>query len=246
MAVIIVKGICIILYLLVSLAPRQSIAESAAIYNVGYPNLPPLSYQENGDAKGIVSELFIDVMEEAGIDYDAHEYPIKRFYHNIASGEIQMGIFSRLVDLYYDQVVFANESALTVEGRLYWPDDRPAIRDIKDLKGKRVALMLGVEYGGYSHYVQDPKNKNTIITVKTVDQALHLLAGRRVDYYLGISAKTKLPLKRHPIESLSYITFFSTNLYFAVHRSVTGHEELLKRLVTAHGKIVEREGQSRR
>ncbi|TQV80118.1 transporter substrate-binding domain-containing protein [Exilibacterium tricleocarpae] len=223
---------------LISFCLSRAVAEER--YRTGYPHLPPLNYYEDGEVKGIVAGLFVDVMTEAGIDYEARQYPTKRFYHNIASGNIQIGLFSRAVPVYRDKVIFARQPAVQVQGRIYWRNGKAAIGTIRDLKNKRVAVFLGLAYGGYDDYVTNPEHGNQVITVKTADQAMHLLASGRVDYFLGLTVVTDRPVQRHAIESLDSVQFFQAELFFTVHKSVPGAERLLQRMVAAHQRLVER------
>ena len=101
-----------------------------------------------------------------------------------------------------------------------------------------MAIFLGLSYGGYADYVTRPDNGNQVITVKTADQAMHLLSSGRVDYFLGLTVATRKPVKRHIIEGLASVQFFQAELFFTVHKSVPEAEKLLQRMVAAHRRLL--------
>lgn len=70
---------------------NQYRADGKVLKVICNPDRYPYSYFENGEAKGIIPDIFFQLMEKAGIQYEVVETSSRQEYHDkIASGEIDI------------------------------------------------------------------------------------------------------------------------------------------------------------
>lgn len=140
------KNFSLILTLVVLLGMSAPVA--AKPVTLAYVDFPPYEYQIDGKPAGVLVEIVQDVFKRAGVELELVFYPFKRALAEVKAGRID-GLFNfyknkeRLQHFDYSDPVITNPLVLFVKN----DSDLTFSGKLDDLKGKRIAAMLGYTYG---------------------------------------------------------------------------------------------------
>ncbi|MGK0273145.1 MAG: polar amino acid transport system substrate-binding protein [Cocleimonas sp.] len=172
-------------------------ATSVSLY--GDEDYPPYSYLENGEMKGIYTEVLKKVIEKMP-DYNIElkGTPWKRGLANVESGQI----FALYPPYYrpdsrpymeYETAILNEELTLycsdkiTQEDRKNWPED---------YHGLTIANNAGFSAGGEQFWTDVKAGKITVKETKGTNNNLKKLIHRRVDCYLNDGLSIEWALKQ--------------------------------------------------
>lgn len=163
------------------------IAVTAAEKNIhfGYMDFAPWAYTSpDGQFQGTTNEEVKKTVEYAGYKLNAHEYPAKRYYTMLMTGEIQLAAVPVTLEL-KEKVRYFDEYWHSLKLTAYYLNSTPAFDGIKSLAGKSIVLIRGYNYGKLADAIVNLKNTQTgeslikVIYADKHEQALLLIkAGR--------------------------------------------------------------------
>ena len=212
-------------------------------YQVGILDFPPYSViEKSGAYKGILVDLMERVLTYAGIPYTVKGFPQKRLFSNLSTGktDIYMGI--KGVPFYEDKVLFSDFAVAELDLRVYVRKGTPLIKTIKELKDKRVIVIMGYGYGGLVRFLKDPANHITVDPSHTHTLAFRKLKAKRADYILDYRCPASITIKEVGIEGIQSHSISKMGIYFIVSKKTPGAAELMERIVNAY-KSLKADGQ---
>lgn len=152
---------------------------------IGIENMPPFAYEENGVIKGYDYDIFMEVMNRAGIPVIVTLLPAKRGGAYLMDGTVD-GTFM----LFYSEdrkhyVTFCDTPIHTASFQLFVRKDREfPFQSMSDLYGKRVGTQPGFLI---TPEFYDAVRNNNIVQDEALDIDMHLkkLLTDRIDCYVS-------------------------------------------------------------
>ena len=199
----------------------------------------PMSYVEDGVAKGIHVELLKELMQEAGLQYVETEMPIRRVYQEMATGNLD-GFRSAAFES-------AAEIAIAVEPPIFYPvrlqlyglgADKPP--DIASIEPSILIVIAGYKYGGVLGRLLDRHPKMTVINTNNHTSAFRLLAAGRAPYVLDYWFPAEDAIKKLGLVDIACTEVFSKPVRFYVGKKTSNASLLVEKLNAASRRILAR------
>ena len=150
-------------------------------------NIPPYSYMENEEIKGIDYQIYLEIVKRSGMKTNLRLYPFKRILEHLQNGKLDVAL-----QLYYNPdrenfIVYSNPPARWSSHYIFVRADRLSEFsgfDIKALYGKRVGKDMG--YFISSEFMDGAKNNMFIVdeAMNTTANIQKLFLGR-IDCYVS-------------------------------------------------------------
>jgi ABC-type amino acid transport substrate-binding protein len=200
------------------------------IMMVGFPEFPPLSYANaQGAADGYLVHLGKELFARAGIDTRINIYPASRLFDQMTNGSID---FSMLVhNPVLDACCLYSKQAVMHEAlRAYHIGNKPHIKDINGLVGKRIITIQGYSYAGLISFIKNPKNRITNEVAPTHEAAFTMLDAGRADYVLDYAGPSFKGLAAHPVRNIQFQPIGHLDIFLVLDRTYPDAERLMARL----------------
>ena len=212
---------------------------SASQLKVGADVAPPYYIVDGKNVMGFFGDFMAKVVTEAGFELVWMPSSTKRIYRNLAAGQVDVyfGPLQPDLDGFDNTVIHSKLSPFTLELRVYYFGDKPAITKKEDLLDKDIIIESGYTYGGLINYIQDPKNNINHYEVRSFGQAMRMLKMGRYDYHLDYKKTGSLYFEKHNEPDLKHSILQSVNLYFIVSKKTKDAEQILNRLEKALSRL---------
>lgn len=196
-----------------------------------YIEFAPVTFTNpEGAPDGYLVHTMFDVLKEAGYDYSVRPFPTNRMIMNMADGELDLWIGASTIQSLKDHVVVGNEPVTEIHFRAYYfGDSGPYLRK-EDLLGKRVIMMRGYSYSGWSKFIKDPANDIQYFESDSHDQALNALRLGRGDVLLDYQRPASTAISKTDIEDIKSNEVLSQSLYFLVSKKTPNADQVVKAL----------------
>ena len=123
--------------------PNPCSADDAIVFG-GVADVPPMSFEENGVAKGIFSDIFLEVARRIGWNATIRLYPFKRLDAYLRSGEVDGNTAAAYAKEREDYLVFSKSPVFISRSRVFVKKGKEfPFNGIRDLFGKKVGVMAG-------------------------------------------------------------------------------------------------------
>ncbi len=216
--------------------PAAQITQIPEKVQVGVMHFPPYFVVENNFK--VLGGYFVDYVKmaftKAGVEYEIKGYPAKRLYQNLGEGTVQAFVGLIGVPEYDGKTLVSPEKIAEVVLEIYSIEvsnsNSPAIQSIEDLIGKSVIVINGYTYGGLKTFVDDPKNKITVMETSNYDSALSMLAAGRAPYMLGYKEVTDEALAVGKINRLKRFVIKILPIHVHVSKNTPQAQILLNKL----------------
>jgi len=218
-----------------STAENFSSASKSKRLVVGYIDFQPLYGTVNNKPHGLLIDITRKVFDELSLSYKERAMPTKRLFTSLKRGRVQIWCGIKIKEL-QDKVWSGSKALHHLSLNLYSLSEPMNKVKKSDLKGKKVILLLGYNYGGWGDYIRNKKNGVNFIDVKRHDDALRLLKKGRYQYLLNYRAPMNIALKKLPIPELKQSNINELPIVFNVTKSMKDGKQLLTRL---ESKLVE-------
>ncbi|MCB9480781.1 MAG: transporter substrate-binding domain-containing protein [Desulfobacteraceae bacterium] len=226
-----------IFLLLISLLFFANLCYSASL-KVGYIEFPPVfSTNSDGKPEGILIDLAGKVLPEAGYEWEAFSYPVKRMSDYIAKGKLDLWIGLKTIPDFEGTTFKGDSEVLKITLKAYRTKNIPDIKKQEDLNSKSIIIIRGYSYGGWINYIKDVKNSIDFIETNDHKSAFRMLKAGRADYVLDYQNPAEKALKNLDIENLKENTISSFGAYFVVSKQTPDAENVLKNLEKAYKKL---------
>lgn len=178
------------LVMMIVLSPSHSPALEPVL-TFAYFNTPPLSYHEDGEARGILVDVFKEAAQRAGFAVELQHYPAKRVLKFLQDGTVDGCIYlyrtqEREEFLYYPNLplVISRAFVFVLKGSEF------PFKHMEDLYGKRMGVLRG--WAIYNPELEQEIVSDRIIKeeVQQFEHGLKMLALGRIDCFLGTEQST--------------------------------------------------------
>lgn len=197
---------------------------------VGCVEFPPLSFTNpHGAADGSAIALIAAILDQAGLAWEAKCLPGARLMASLRDGSAHVAMLIRHPDIagaaLYSQSPMAY---LDLDG--YRMAGTPPLADMDSLRGKRVILLRGYGYGGWSEFFKDPRNAMQISFADSHQAAFRMLASGHGDYLLDYREPAMRALGDAVPPGLQHELLARLECYFLVSKKAPDAEALLRRI----------------
>lgn len=181
---------------LVSLLFFGNLCYSASL-KMGYIEFPPVfSTNSHGKPEGILIDLAAKVIPEAGYEWEAFPYPVKRMSDYIAKGKLDLWIGLKTIPDFEGTTFKGDSEVLKITLKAYRTKNIPDIKKQGDLNGKSIIIIRGYSYGGWINYIKDVKNNIDFIETNNHKSAFRMLKAGRSDYVLDYQQPAEKSFKK--------------------------------------------------
>jgi polar amino acid transport system substrate-binding protein len=198
------------------------------VLKLGYIEFPPYYFtNELGQAEGHLIELSRLLADSAGYDLDIRALPTRRAAQMLAAGEIDFWLGLATITEQAEQVLISQVVVDTIQLQIYSLSPLPEVVDKDYLLGRKVVLLRGYRYGGWTDFIQAPESNTEIYLANNHHQAVKTLVGRGYDFLLDY----RLPIKR-TLEQIDAPPLFVADIHsLNVHILVSTHHPQAHRLL---------------
>ncbi len=203
-----------------------------------YIEFPPFTYtDEKGVPSGILIDLAKKVYPEAGCDFVAVSYPVRRLASYIGSGDLDIWMGLKTLPEFEGKSYVGKSVIAELVLRAYTRGKKAPILTQNDLAGKSIIVMRGYSYGGWITYIEDPKNKINHIKANKHDAAFNMLRAGRAEYLLDYREPSESALQKIKIPDLSFNQISALPCYFVVTKKLPDGQEIVDRLDKVYEKL---------
>jgi polar amino acid transport system substrate-binding protein len=210
----------------------------AQTLKMGYIEFPPVFFTDaQKTPKGIVIDLASKIIPEAGYNFEASSYPIKRLCDYLAKGKLDLWIGLKTLPELKDTTIKGKSEILKITLNAYTVKKLPDIKTKEDLIYKSIIIIRGFSYGGWINFIKDPKNQIAFIETEDHRAAFRMLKAKRADYLLGYENPSKKALKDFKLTNLKQNTISSFGAYFVISKKTPDAENVLLNLENTYKKL---------
>lgn len=183
-------GILVVAVVMLLGTPFPCLAGNTLIFGSA-SDIPPLSYNENGVAKGFFLDVFRETARRAGFEITLVLFPVKRLEAYLQSGDID-GVAALSPTKERERYLIYSQTPIMISrGRVFVKKGREfPFSAISDLTGKRIGIVAG--WSVNDDELARAFRQGTLRTesVTRYDQNLKKLMAERVDCIIGTEQLT--------------------------------------------------------
>lgn len=222
-----VLALVVFLSLVGSLMAKESIV-------IGVLDFPPFYHVENGkEPTGVLIDYLNDVTQKAGLNSRIDGYPSKRLFKYLRDGRVNLYAGIKGVSDYDEDVLYSKKKITDIDLRIYTRDDTPMIYRKSDLRGKRIMVISGYNYGGLLEYLEEPSNR--IILERSTDHEMifRKLIAYRADYVLDYYEPSQYVLKKLNAKGIQSYSLMMVEAYLILSKKTPHAVDIMARLEKA-------------
>ncbi|MBL4790895.1 MAG: transporter substrate-binding domain-containing protein [Kordiimonadaceae bacterium] len=216
---------------LCTFAPTAASQEQETI-KVGYNDFWPIAFTEDDIAKGEWVEAMHGVLKGLGKPHNFTEYPIKRMFMLIRTGELHIGMYTPSAG-YEDDTILISTQALSYIGiRLYaaTPNAFENFTSIYDIRNESIITISGYSYSGIRAEIEASTQNIQFLDTPTHTTAFAMLKAGRAKYVLDYTRPVLQIKPDIDMPSLSSELVKSIPVLYVVSKKVANPQELMRRL----------------
>lgn len=209
-------------------------------YKVGILNFPPyFIIKENNELQGSLYIVLKKVLENANVKYTAQGFPPSRLYNNLKTGKTHIWIGLKGVKKYDEMVLYSKVSPETIDVRVYTNELVNPLKNIDELKGKKVISIRGYHYGGFIKYLKNPVNKIKLHPTNDHIQAFKMLLAHRANYLIDYKQPAKWTFKKSslPQKNIRHRSIKKTRVFFIVSKKTPNAKDLMKKIEGSYNQL---------
>lgn len=205
-----------------------------------YIEFPPVTYtNELAEADGYLIDTMYQVLSTAGYQWTIRPYPVNRMMLNMVNGDTHVWIGAPSLSGLRGHVLVGEKAVTEIHFRAYYYGDFGPIEKKEDLLGRRVIIMRGYDYNGWTDYIKRSGGRIKYFESDSHEQALRALRNARGDILLDYQRPISQSYSVADITRLKSSGVFSQPLHFLVSKKAPKAEEVLERINTAHAQLIE-------
>ncbi len=226
----------VIILLTVFVVPLFSHADDVTKkLTLGYIEFAPYTFTNDaGKPEGMLIDLAAKVFPEAGYEWDAVSYPVRRLVEFLVSGDLDIWMGLKTLPVFKGKTYIGNEIVASLVLNAYTTGNNPPVIKKEDLSGKSVIILRGYSYGGWINYILDKKNNVSYIKANKHLSALKMLQAKRADYLLDYRDPIDRALKKFDLPELKHNQISSLPCYFIVSKKIKDGADVINRLETVY------------
>lgn len=176
--------LCVMLFTIISIS-MPCLADNTIIFGSVTKN-PPLSYEEDGVAKGFFLDVFREAAKRAGYNIRFTLYPMKRLEANLQSGNIDGTVHITHTKKREKFIIYSTSPILSGYSLVFVKKGREfPFKTINDLYGKKIGVILGFKVMNEAFETAIKEGKIMTKPVSKHEQNLKKLIAERIDCLIG-------------------------------------------------------------
>ncbi len=203
--------------------------------NTTYIEFPPVTYTNTqGQPAGYLVDIMLQVLDTAGYPYTVRPYPPNRMIRNMGLGTVDLWIGAITIPELNPHVLHSKHPVTDIHFHAYYTQDIGPITKPEDLQGKRVIIMRGYSYSGWTKYIVDPKNKIWHYQSDNHAHALLALSKGRGDVLLDYRRPVANAMQNSNFTNIRSNKVLSQPLYFLVSKKTPNAQAIVDHLDAVH------------
>ncbi len=205
---------------------------------MAYIEFEPYYYTDaEGQARGHLIDLARQLADQAGYQIEPRSFPTRRAAQMLATGQVDLFIGRPTLTQHTNAVLVSKQVVDHIRLQVFSTEPRAPLQGKASLKGKKVVILRGYSYGGWTDYIKNPVNDVNYLLANNRQQALRILTGRGMDYLLDYELTLKQALARIGGPQLYANDIFHLNVHIMVSKSVSNAAALLEEFEAAFRKL---------
>ncbi len=205
---------------------------------MAYIEFEPYYYTDaEGKARGHLIDLARKLADQAGYQIEARSFPTRRAAQMLATGQVDLFLGRPTLTQHTNALLVSKQVVDHIRLQVFSTEPRPPLQGKSSLKGKKVVILRGYSYGGWTDYIKNPVNDVNYLLANNRQQALRILTGRGMDYLLDYELTLKQALARIGGPQLYANDIFQLNVHIMVSKSVNNAAALLEEFEAAYRKL---------
>jgi len=208
---------------------RLVTAGEKTVVKIGYVNMRPAFYTENGEAKGTSLDLISRALEGLDQPYRLVEYPIRRLYARIKSGETHACICLRGRAILAEHAIVGDVPVGSIRVKLY-AVGKVEVDTLWDVFGESIIMQQGYEYSGLRLALKKSRKQLRLINAISHKTAFSMLKSGRAKYVLDYDFAAISAMEAIGMTGAHNIVVRDNPLYITVSKKAPEPEKLLELL----------------
>lgn len=206
---------------------------------VGFFDFPGVTYvNKDGKPDGLVNDITIKTLENAGLKYTLEKYPTVRFFEYLSTGN--MHVFNGLSSIpsVKASCISSTIPLFPLEMRIYYLNGHHPVAVKEDLAGHSVILIRGFTYRDWGAWIRDKKNNVVYFETDSHAAAFEMLQRGRAEYLLNYKYIDAEVLSSIKIPGLVIKPLLRVYCYFNVSKKTPNAEEILRKLEKSYSELI--------
>ena len=197
----------------------------------GYIEFPPYTYTDDqGKPAGILVDLANKIIPHAGYEPEFFSFPVRRLASYIGSGDLDVWMGLKTLPEFEGKTYIGSTVVAELILRAYFKGKKNPIRVKEEMIGKSIIVLRGYSYGGWTSFIEDPKNTINHIKANTHEAAFNMLKADRAEYVLDYKEPSDMALRKITIPNLSHNQISALPCYIVVSRANPNGRAILENL----------------
>ncbi len=209
---------------------------------IGHIDFPPIIYSNKaGESIGSLADTIRLVLDRSKFypKYKLTTLPTKRVIEYLINGKIPFSPLIRGIPKLKDKIIYSDSKISTLRINAYCIGKTAFIKDLSDLKGKRIIGLRGYSYGSrIIKFIKDPANKIVYHLCNTHESGFRMLQRGRGDCFIDFKSPSDVVLKNLRIENLQYTPIETIDLFFNISKKTPDYLKLKESLDKAYQELL--------
>lgn len=225
-----VWAICVWAILLVG--PTEAVKADSKTLSIGYPEMWPLIYSDDGVSRGYVIDLITAAMTRMNKPFTISEYPIKRMYQLMASGKLDICVKIHADGQALETTIPGVIPIAGIRLNLYARGPDP-VESVWHLFNTEIISITGYQYRGLRNQLAASQRRIRFLDVPNPKNAFAMLQMGRSSYLLGYEQAARRIIPTLDIPDLTTIPVGDFPLHLFVSSELEGGEGILRQIEDA-------------
>lgn len=201
---------------------------------IGVLDFPPFYHVGQGDKPtGYLLDYLNDLAAKAGYDCRIDGYPSRRLFKYLRDGRVNLYAGIKGISEYDNDVIYSQKKITDIDLRIYTRGDTPMVHCREELKGKRIMVISGYNYGGLLPFLEDPANRIILERSNDHDLVFKKLIARRGDYVLDYYEPSEFVIKQLNATNIQSRSLTVVDAYLILSKKTPNAAEIMNRLEQA-------------
>ena len=210
---------------------------------IGHIDFPPLIYLgDAGESVGPTAEITRLVLEKSKFypKYRLVTLPTKRVVAYLIDGQIPFSPLIKGIPALQGKVIYLDWKVATVHVNAYYIGETAPIKDLSDLREKRIIGLRGYSYGPrVKKFLADPANRIEYHLCNTHESGFRMLQHGRGDYFIDFQSPSAVVLKNLTISNLHHTELEVLHVHFNISKQAPDHMKLKESLDKAYQELLD-------
>lgn len=210
---------------------------------IGHIDFPPLIYLgDSGESVGPTADITRLVLERSKFypKYRLVTLPTKRVVTYLTNGQIPFSPLIKGIPALQGKVIYLSWEVATVRVNAYYTGETAPVKDLGDLRDKRIIGLRGYSYGPrIKKFIADPANMIEYHLCNTHESGFRMLERKRGDYFIDFQSPSDVVLKNLAIDDLHRTELEVLHVHFNISKQAPDHMKLKESLDKAYQELLD-------